>query len=181
MKSIQEFLLQLSEQDIRLWLEGNSLRCNAPQDVFTVALHNELVQRKAEIVSFLSQIARASDEMLEGILPAPPNSVLPLSPNQQGIWFVEQLEDNLATYNQAFALDFQGSLNVNVLEQALQEIIHRHAILRTNFIDRNGKPTQAIQELKDVQLSQIDISHLAEAERQSEIEQFTIAGIRRPF
>ena len=60
MSSIQEFLLELSEKDIRLWLEGDSLCCNAPQDVLTPALRDELAQHKSEIISFLSQTIAAA-------------------------------------------------------------------------------------------------------------------------
>ena len=60
MSSIQEFLLELSEKDIRLWLEGDSLCCNAPQDVLTPALRDALAQHKSEIISFLSQTIAAA-------------------------------------------------------------------------------------------------------------------------
>ncbi|HHP7244180.1 MAG TPA: amino acid adenylation domain-containing protein [Elainellaceae cyanobacterium] len=181
MKSIQEFLLELSEQDIRLWLEGNSLRCNAPKDILTVALRDELTQRKTEIISFLSRTAMASGAISEVIPLAPSDSVLPLSLNQQGLWFIDQLEENLATYNQAFAVELKGDLNVDILERSLQEIIFRHAILRTNFVSRNGRPIQVIQAPNSFLLAQVDISHLIEVEQLTEIEQFTIAELQHPF
>ena len=181
MKPIQEFLLELSEQDIRLWLEGESLHCNAPQDTLTAALRDELIQRKAEIIAFLSQTSMASEAISEVIPLAPPDTDLPLSLNQQGVWFKEQLEENLATYNQSFAVALKGQLNIGILERSLQEIIIRHSILRTNFISKNGKPIQIFQAFNDFQLSQVNISHLTEIEQQAEIEQFTIDEIQRPF
>ncbi|MFG6107532.1 amino acid adenylation domain-containing protein [Leptothoe sp. EHU-05/26/07-4] len=181
MSSIQEFLLELSEKDIRLWLEGDSLCCNAPHDVLTPALRDKLAQHKSEIISFLSQTMTAAAAKVNTISPAPSDSVLPLAPNQQGLWFIEQLDNNLATYNQTFAVALEGQLDVHVLERSLQEVIARHAILRTNFVSRNGKPVQVIQALNDFQLSQVDISHLAEVDRRAEIEQFTIAEVQRPF
>jgi thioesterase domain-containing protein len=48
-----EFLSQLRSRDIRVWVEGDRLRCNAPQGGLTLALREELGLRKPEIVAFL--------------------------------------------------------------------------------------------------------------------------------
>ncbi|HEY9652928.1 MAG TPA: condensation domain-containing protein, partial [Coleofasciculaceae cyanobacterium] len=134
MKSIQEFLSYLSELDVRLWLDGNRLRCNAPQDVLTAALQSELAERKSEIIQFLNQANLTASSTIESIQPIPQGEKPPLSFAQQGLWFIDQLEGGgSATYNQLLAISLKGSLNVAVLEQALAEIVRRHDILRTSF------------------------------------------------
>lgn len=51
---IDEFLTQLSRLDIKLWVEGDRLRCNAPKGTLTPSLKTQLSERKAEILEFLS-------------------------------------------------------------------------------------------------------------------------------
>ncbi len=51
-----EFVNSLRRLDINLFLEGERLRCNAPEGTLTPALKSEISSRKAEIISFLHQV-----------------------------------------------------------------------------------------------------------------------------
>jgi hypothetical protein len=53
------FLEQLQASDVKVWVEGDRLRCNAPQGVLTPALQEELRKRKPEIIAFLRATSRA--------------------------------------------------------------------------------------------------------------------------
>lgn len=48
-----EFLSHLQSQGITVWADGENLRFNAPKNGLTPALRTELIERKAEILSFL--------------------------------------------------------------------------------------------------------------------------------
>ncbi|WP_190945051.1 non-ribosomal peptide synthetase [Nostoc flagelliforme] len=62
------------------------------------------------------------------------------------MWFLDQLQPLGGLYNIPLTLRLIGTLNVAALEQSLQEIIYRHEVLRTNFINIDGQPTQIIRE-----------------------------------
>lgn len=51
--SVAAFLSELHRMDVRLWLEGDNLRCNARAGALTDDLREQLRQRKNDIVSFL--------------------------------------------------------------------------------------------------------------------------------
>jgi len=51
-----EFLRQLRAQDIRVWLEGDRVRCSAPPGVLTGAHREELARRRAEILAELQSV-----------------------------------------------------------------------------------------------------------------------------
>ena len=53
-KTLEEFMAKLARLDIKLWLEDNRLRCNAPKGVLTPSVKTLLRDRKAEIIDFLS-------------------------------------------------------------------------------------------------------------------------------
>ena len=61
-KPINEFLKELSDKDIKLWVEDNQdtsaepkLKCNAPKGGLTPEIKTQITQRKPEIVQFLHE------------------------------------------------------------------------------------------------------------------------------
>jgi thioesterase domain-containing protein len=47
------FLTELRRRGVLVWIEGDRLRCNAPQGVLTTELRAQLAERKPEILAFL--------------------------------------------------------------------------------------------------------------------------------
>ena len=144
MKSIKTFLSDLANQDIKLWMDGDRLRCNAPQGVLTLEIQTELKNRKAEIIQFLDQLGSEEQISSRTIIPIPRDGQLPLSFAQARLWFLYQLEGATGTYNMTGALSLSGSLQVEALKQALGAIIQRHESLRTSFQTVDGVPVQVI-------------------------------------
>lgn len=60
-------------------------------------------------------------------------SSIRLSYAQERLWFLAQLEGYSATYNIPRAVRHTGNLDLDVLQQAVDELIRRHEILRTTF------------------------------------------------
>ncbi|MBS2033295.1 MAG: AMP-binding protein, partial [Deltaproteobacteria bacterium] len=75
----------------------------------------------------------------------------PLSLMQQRLWFLEQLQPGQATYNLPSAFRLRGTLDINALERAVNEIIRRHDVLRTVLRWENEEAVQVV--LPELQLS----------------------------
>ncbi|MBD2002953.1 MULTISPECIES: non-ribosomal peptide synthetase [Cyanophyceae] len=110
-----------------------------------------------------------------------PASGHPLSFSQQQLWLVHQLEPNNLAYNIPIAIHLKGELNVTALEQSLNEIIHRHEILRTNIRVVDGQPVQAIAPTLSLNLPKIDLRSLSQTERETEAQRLTIEAAKIPF
>ncbi|MBJ7298305.1 MAG: non-ribosomal peptide synthetase, partial [Dolichospermum sp.] len=166
MKPIQEFLSDLAALDVKLWADGTNLRCNAPQGVITSEIRAQLSDRKAEIIKFLQ------DSHFE-IIPRSPrnNHPLPLSWAQERLWFLNQLEGASATYNIPAAVSITGNLDINALEQALSEIVHRHEILRTSIQTVNGRPIQIIHPEITINIKLVGLQQLLNPECETFLEQ----------
>ncbi|PON12304.1 hypothetical protein C2W62_40300, partial [Candidatus Entotheonella serta] len=67
------------------------------------------------------------------MLPVKRDGDAPLSFAQQRLWVLAQMTGSSPTYNLPLGLRLSGSLQVNALERAFNEIVVRHAILRTTF------------------------------------------------
>jgi amino acid adenylation domain-containing protein len=67
--------------------------------------------------------------------PAKPNDAgqSGLSENQKALWFLQQIDPRLSAYHIFYSIKFTGSMDVDCLETALQEILYRHETLRTKF------------------------------------------------
>jgi amino acid adenylation domain-containing protein len=64
----------------------------------------------------------------------------PLSFAQQRIWFLSQLEASSSVFNMAAALDIKGKFNISKAATALEQIVSRHEILRSQFIVDHDEP-----------------------------------------
>jgi len=67
----------------------------------------------------------------------------PVSYAQRRLWFINKMEQSPA-YNLPAAVILEGNLNTEALEKALLNIINRHEILRTVFVETDGIPYQKI-------------------------------------
>jgi amino acid adenylation domain-containing protein len=69
----------------------------------------------------------------------------PLSFAQQRLWFLEQFTPGGVAYNVPLAVRLRGALDVPALEAALNEVVRRHASLRTRFPAGSGAPVQEVR------------------------------------
>ena len=74
--------------------------------------------------------------------PRPQQGMAPLSVVQAQVWVFDQILSGLPLFNISHAIRLTGSLDVGALEQSYDEIVRRHAVLRTTFVSMNGQPMQ---------------------------------------
>jgi len=111
----------------------------------------------------------------------PADAVVPLSFDQQRLWFFEQLVPGSALYNTPFAVKITGSLNLPVLEQSLQAIAQRHEILRTQFTLQAEQAVQVVQPTVALALAVVDLQSLAREEQLLAVQQHMAEIARQPF
>jgi amino acid adenylation domain-containing protein/FkbM family methyltransferase len=101
----------------------------------------------------------------------------PLSITQQSFWLFEQLHPNTPTFNIPLAYQLTGKLNFYLLEQALSEMVRRHATLRTHFeVNETSVPQQRIIPPAPYSVKVIDLRR-----EKSETQQVINKEIHRPF
>ncbi len=102
----------------------------------------------------------------------------PLSPLQERIWFMEQLNTGLPVYNESEAVRLYGDLNVDALERGLNTVIARHEMLRTTIQTIDGQPMGIVHENWSLRVKKIDLSALTAREREAEVERLLITEPR---
>jgi amino acid adenylation domain-containing protein len=136
----------------------------------------------AELARVIEHLQQQDLELISPpILARAENAQLPLSFAQQRLWFLDQFEPNSSLYNIPIALRLAGTLNIPALEQSLQEIIHRHEALRTNFITVDGQATQIIQTQTNWTVSVVQLQHLSTSEIEIAAQQLVQQQALQPF
>jgi amino acid adenylation domain-containing protein len=128
--------------------------------------------------------AGASGEGVRGlppIAPAPRDGLLPLSFPQQRMWFVERLAPDGSTYNIPLQLRLRGRLQTAALAAAWSEVVRRHEVLRTRFVERDGQPWQEVLPPGLVSLPEVDLRGLPAARRERELARLGREDAGRPF
>ncbi len=183
MLTIKEFLTDLRDRDIKLWLERNEsqgdirLRCNAPKGILTPEIRSQLADRKAEIINFLQSTNTTSDS----IQPVDRKQDLPLSFAQTRLWFLNQLDESSATYNIPVSLELNGELNIAALEQSIAEIVRRHEILRTSFQLADDTPVQVIVAPPESIVSVVDLRSIPVTAQAAKVQQLAETEAQQPF
>jgi amino acid adenylation domain-containing protein len=129
--------------------------------------------------SYLDSSIPNSEETLEG--GAEDVFLFPLSFAQQRLWFLQQMNPQSPVYNMPVAARLLGRLDVQALEQALNEIVQRHEVLRTTFQMVDARPTQVISPRAALALPLLDLTHLPETAREAEAHRLAVEHLREPF
>ncbi|MFJ2833714.1 condensation domain-containing protein, partial [Streptomyces sp. NPDC087263] len=100
------------------------------------------------VVGAAGLVGVAAGQTRTALTPQPRPDVLPLSYEQQRMWFLNQLEGagEGAAYNLPLALRMSGELDLTALEAALGDVADRHESLRTIYPETAGVPRQQVLE-----------------------------------
>src|SRR5437588_12191893 len=80
----------------------------------------------------------------------------PPSFNQERLWALSQLDPTGRAYHMPAVVRLVGRLSVEALDQALDEVIRRHDILRTRFVLVGTELVQVVEAHEPRRLSVVD-------------------------
>ncbi|MFV1966025.1 MAG: amino acid adenylation domain-containing protein, partial [Pirellulaceae bacterium] len=135
----------------------------------------------AELVAVVDDAAQEAGEAIPRIEPARRDGELPLSYAQERLWFLHQLEPDSPFYNIPVAVRIRNSLDENVLRRCLQIIVQRHETLRTTFGVDHGRAIQKIANPTTLAVPVVDLRHLPDEPRESEVTRRSVAEANEPF
>lgn len=118
--------------------------------------------------------------------PCDPLALTPLSNSQRSVWFLANLEPQGRAYHAKARLLFQGTLCARTLRDALQDIVDRHEIFRTSFVQDDGSVLQQVHSNFQIELPEIDLSDelamdASEEEMAAALDRLLLGELNRPF
>ncbi|MBH8563709.1 acyltransferase domain-containing protein [Nostoc sp. CENA67] len=106
---------------------------------------------------------------------------VPLSFAQESFYSQVKLDPSNPFANLPFTLHFTGDLDIPTLERSFNELVHRHAALRTTFDIAAEQPTQIIHPTMNLPLSVVDLRSLFQPDQQMVVQQLSDQEAQQPF
>src|SRR4029077_9896988 len=136
----------------------------------------------AELAHAVEAALAAGAPAPDGPIPrAPQGAPLPLSFAQERLWFLDRLQPGETVYNLPLVLRLEGDLDAAALAAAIGEIVRRHAVLRTVFVEGEGDPVQRVMPAARRGLEVVDLAGLPAAAREREPARLAAEEAARPF
>ena len=105
----------------------------------------------------------------------------PMSFAQELVWLLDRATPGLTAYNVPRAIRIQGSLDVDALGAAINDLVERHEILRTVYSAGDAGAVQIIQPHRAAALPVISLAHIAEPDREAEVLRIALHEARTSF
>lgn len=100
------------------------------------------------------------------------NEVYELTPTQQAMLIYSLYAPQSKAYFEQVCYSYQGSLDSSAFAQAWQQVVNRHAILRTRFFSDDAEYFQQVQPHATLPFQYHDWRELSAAEQQDQLDKF---------
>ncbi|WP_025214734.1 non-ribosomal peptide synthase/polyketide synthase [Pseudomonas brassicacearum] len=125
---------------------------------------------------------RAGDSRRVRLKAHGPQRSAPLSLVQRRLWIAEQLSGGTSAYGMPLALRLSGELSVEHLLSSFAEVVRRHDVLRTAYVqDDEGDPLALIADEIEGDFPVIDLSGLSPSAQQEQVARATLENARTPI
>ena len=136
------------------------------------------IKRMAECLTQPSQ-----QQLRSQVTPIPRNeqSHYPLSFSQQRLWFIDQMNGNSSEYNMPVALRVKGTIDTHAVVEAFTQIIQRHEVLRTVYVNTDDGALQHIQQDFSFVLNLHDLTSFDGEEQDKQLQNLIEEDTKAPF
>ncbi|MCF7848981.1 MAG: amino acid adenylation domain-containing protein [Kiritimatiellales bacterium] len=137
--------------------------------------NRELLGALLEKTAFLTESAIPRIERTDG------ENRFPLSPVQQGLWFLVRADESGVVYNLPLQVQVNGELNPGTLQQALEALVARHELLRVSIREADGEPGQVVTDQVDLPYEFVSLVDLSARQRAVKAQELALQTGRTVF
>lgn len=130
--SLLALVEQLQQSGIRLWTDGERLRCSAPAETLSREIVTTLREQRARLIALLHR-AEGGDADATAAASSPPVPAMPLTRAQRDMLPLARARADTGIYHVPLAFDLHGPLDVPALREALAAVENQHPWLRASF------------------------------------------------
>ncbi|VEL98332.1 acyl transferase domain-containing protein [Alteromonas sp. 76-1] len=175
---VAEIIKKAKMAGVSLYLKDGGLAFKARKAGFTDELRSLVKSYKTDIKQYLlaKETARSSSTIKKhDLLKAP------LSFAQKRLWIIDKFEGNSSHYNLPFMAKLIGNCQIDYLEESFKQLVLRHQVLRTNFVEEGGQVFQIVKEQFQTPFEVFDFSSMSKEEQQFAIEELAKREFGRAF
>ncbi|WP_046004124.1 non-ribosomal peptide synthetase [Pseudoalteromonas rubra] len=137
--------------------------------------------KRQQLIQLLAQKKKKELAESKKIKVAAQSAAYPLSYSQQRLWFMDKLQGSSAEYNVQSVFRVRGVLDLEQVEWAIAEIVKRHAILRTNYIETGEGVFQAPAHTFNFKIARHDLTDCDRDTQSVRLAQLVQADLNMPF
>ena len=115
------------------------------------------------------------------VVRVPREDVLPASIAQEQLWKLQRMLRGMPFFNVLCPLRITSEIDLAILERSINEIVHRHEILRTTFAEVDGQCVQVIAPQSSIHLTFDDLHALGQPEKEKAGHQLIQEDVLRSF
>lgn len=135
-------------------------------------------QKEQKLVQISEKISESNLALAKKAEVEKETDKIPLTQAQKQLWFLDQMGDNgTLAYKILISVQLKGSLNLEAMNRAVQQVVDRHDALRTK-IDSQGNFQQILPSL-NIDISLIDLSNVDD--RDFQVTQWFQQDNLKPF
>ena len=123
---------------INLYLEQGKLKFKAPVGAMTSEIKSLLKANKNELITLLANQFSTQKNHKENKIEKVNADIKTLSSAQKRLLFIDKLQSGSSEYNIVCGLKIDGKLDLTLVNSVFDEIIKRHAVLRTVYPESNS-------------------------------------------
>ncbi|RSC93316.1 condensation domain-containing protein [Tenacibaculum singaporense] len=143
-----DLINELEENKIQISLDGEDLELSFDSQDISLELVDKVKTNKKELLSFLKR--KNKTKLYDDIPVIESKEYYPISHNQKRIWILNQFEGGSVVWNMPVTIKLKGEYSVEIFQEALENIIERHEILRTVFVKKeDGEVYQKVLTSKE--------------------------------
>lgn len=176
---LADLMTALAEQDVHVYVQEGKLKTRSKPGVITPDMAAQIRDHKQALIDHLSAASKKAIEITA--MPLLTASEHTLSYAQQRLWFLDRFKSGNISYNMPIALRLNGKLDSEALRRSLDEIMRRHAVLRSTYKKTAAGPVQVIQPVAPIAMPIVDIRDLPEADQGPAVAQLARAEVERAF
>ncbi|GAA2532838.1 AMP-binding protein [Pilimelia columellifera] len=132
---------------------------------FDVELNLQALFSSPTVATLAAAVAEATDAAgspATELVRVPREEFQRLSPEQEGLWYLRQLEPESAAYHMAGVFSLPADVDDDAVRLAFLQVCERHEALRLRFVEQDGRPVQRTA------AAELDFGVLAPAENVAE-------------
>jgi len=168
--NVDSLLFRARCKGVRIWVEKNELRYQAPKGVLNSDDYSKLKERRADLLEFLGK-SPVADSWEGSIIRRASSEQVPLTFSQQAIWNYFNPGER-GSRSEQFAVRLLGEWSIEVLRQAFAALVRRHEALRTRIVTTNGIPIQEIDEGDEFDVELVEITGNSKWDREASAKRF---------
>ncbi|WP_075342512.1 non-ribosomal peptide synthetase [Tenacibaculum agarivorans] len=154
MKIIEYISYLRKEKNILITVNDNDIKIRGDKDALTKEIIAEIKTRKEEILAYFQSLNEYEQE--KNISIAEEKELYTLSSAQKRLYFIQEFEKESIAYNQPIIVKLEGELDKESFQRTFNQLVARHAALRTSFVNVNGAVFQKINTLESVNIQYIN-------------------------